>query len=143
MARGIPREVIEHFRSVPLFSKLSQKGIRSVVSAANELDVKAGTVLVREGDLGRELYVIVDGEATVTRGGRRAGTLRTGDFFGEMAFLDHGPRTATVTAARDMRVMILGPRELEVLVKDEPAVTMGMLSAVASRVRAASRTRVD
>src|SRR5690349_20693638 len=106
MARGIPSEVIKHFQSVPLFKDVSKKGLRSIVAAASDVDVRAGKVLVEEGDFGRHLYVILGGEALVTRGDRRLARLGPGDWFGELAFLDGSPRSATVTAGTDMRVMV-------------------------------------
>src|SRR5438874_7932655 len=99
---GIPREVLAHFRSVPLFSDVSEKGLRAIVSAADELDEPAGKVMVREGDLRRDLFVITAGTAEVTQGGRRLRQLGAGDFFGEIALLCGGPRTATVTATTEV-----------------------------------------
>jgi len=139
MARGIPSEVIRHFRAVPLFRDVSKKGLRSIVSAATEVDVGAGKELVREGEFGRHLYVITGGEALVTRGGRRLGRLGPGDFFGELAFLDGAPRSATVTARTDMQVMVLGPREFDVVVEREPAVAKRLLATMAKRVRQEDR----
>src|SRR5437867_984056 len=102
MAKGIPIEVLDHFRRVPLFSSLSRKSLRAIVGAATELDVRAGKVLVREGSGDRELYVILRGEAVVSKGARRLNTLTVGDYFGEFALLAQQPRSATVTAATDM-----------------------------------------
>jgi len=118
-----------------LFSDLSKRGLRRVVQAASEIDEPSGTVLVREGDMGRELYVLVDGSARVSRNNRRLRELGPGDFFGELAFLSHAPRTATVTATADSRLMILGPRELEVLLVQEPRIGVKMLGVVAKRLR--------
>ena len=67
MPRGIPSDVINHFKAVPLFSAVSAKGIRAIVGAATEVDVRAGAALVREGEFGRELYVIIQGEAVVSQ----------------------------------------------------------------------------
>jgi CRP-like cAMP-binding protein len=136
MPRGIPSEVIQHFQSVPLFSAVSKKGIRSIVSAATEVDVGAGRVLVQEGDYDRDLFVILRGEATVTQRGRKLATLGPGDFFGELALLERSPRTATVRAATDMRVMVLGRREVLDIVEREPPLARRMLEVLASRVRA-------
>jgi CRP-like cAMP-binding protein len=140
MPRGIPSEVIEHFQSVPLFSAVSKKGIRSIVSAATEVDVEVGRVLVREGDYDRDLFVILRGEATVTQRERKLATLGPGDFFGELALLERSPRTATVRAATDMRVMVLGRREILDIVEREPTLARRMLEVLASRVRANERS---
>ena len=142
MARGIPAEVIRHFETIPLFSRMSRKGLRAIVSAAAEIDVTAGRDLVREGEHGRELYVVIRGTATVTRGGRRLRELVPGDFFGEMAFLHPAPRTATVTARSDMRLMVLDSRAMDVIVEKEPVVSRRLLEAMAERVRSNDRTAI-
>jgi CRP/FNR family transcriptional regulator, cyclic AMP receptor protein len=136
MARGgIPSQVIKHFEAIPLFGSVSKKSLRAIVSAATEVDVKAGRVLVKEGGFDRDLFVITRGEARVSRGDRKLATLGVGDFFGELAFLDRAARSATVTAATDMRVMVLGPREMDVVLAREPVLAKSLLEAMAKRVR--------
>ena len=136
MARGIPSGVIRHFERIPLFQSMSKKALRSLVQAATEADIPAGKALVREGEFTRHLYVILRGTADVTRKGKKLNELVPGDFFGEMAFLSGAPRSATVTARTDLRVMVLGPRELDVIIDREPALARKMLAAMAHRVRA-------
>lgn len=135
MARGIPSEVIEHFKRVPLFASVSKKGLRQIVSAASEVDVPAGTRLVAQGEHGRELYVILRGAAEVKVSGRKVSELTPGDFFGELAFLHPAPRSATVTARTDMRVMVLDSRSMEVIVEREPAIARRLMLAMAIRIR--------
>jgi CRP-like cAMP-binding protein len=142
MARGIAREVMEHFRRVPLFSGVSRRGLRSIVQAATEVDVPAGTVLVRQGERGREFYVIVRGTAEVTRDGKKLSQLVPGDFFGELAFLHPAPRMATGRARTDMRVVVLDARAMDVVVEREPAIARRLLAAMAERVRRAERDSV-
>jgi CRP/FNR family transcriptional regulator len=132
---GIPSEVIHHFQGIPLFESVSRKGIRSIVQAASEADVRAGKTLVREGQHGRELYVVLSGTAVVTQKGRKVAELVPGDFFGEMAFLNPAPRSATVTAYSDMRLLVLGPREMGVIVDREPTIARRLLEAMAKRIR--------
>jgi CRP/FNR family cyclic AMP-dependent transcriptional regulator len=140
MARGIPSEVIRHFQSIPLFSSVSKRGVRQIVAAGTEIDVPAGKELVREGEIGRHLYVIVWGTATVWKNGRRMSELGPGDFFGELAFLDGAPRTATVIARSDMRVIILGPREMDLIIEREPIIAKRLLEVMAKRVRQNERS---
>src|SRR6266700_8246255 len=133
MPRGIPREVIRHFEGVPLFATVSKQGLRAIVEAADEIDVPAGTALVREGEHDRYLYVITAGTAVVTIEGRKRSELFPGDFFGELAFLSGTPRTATVKAYTDLTVMALDPRKLDVIVTKEPAIARQLLAAMARR----------
>ena len=132
----IPKEVLEHFRRVPLFAHVSERGLRAVVSAADELDEPAGKALVREGDHGRELFVLTSGSARVTRQGRELAMLGPGDFFGEIALLAGGPRTATVTAESDVAVMILTPRQFETVLDSERSVRRAVLQALGERLPA-------
>jgi CRP/FNR family transcriptional regulator, cyclic AMP receptor protein len=142
MARGIPSNVIRYFEAIPLFRAVSKGGIRALIQAATEVDLPEGKMLVREGDSGRELYVIVRGTARVTRGGRRLAEMGAGDFFGELAFLSHGPRTATVTSTSQMRLMVLGPREFEGVVEREPKLALQVLQAAATRLRELDRQSI-
>jgi len=135
VALGIPTEVIHHFERIPLFESISKKGLRSIVSAATEVDLPAGRTLVRQGDNGRELYVILRGTADVTVDGRKVSELVPGDFFGELAFLHPAPRSATVTARTDVRVMILDSRAMDVIAEREPAIARRLMQAMAKRIR--------
>jgi CRP-like cAMP-binding protein len=135
VAKGIPSDVIHHFQAVPLFASISKKGIRSLVQAADEVDLTAGKDIVRQGEWGRELYVILRGTADVLRDGRKIRELVPGDFFGEIAFISGAPRWATITSRTDMRLMILGPRQLEVILEGEPLLARRMLETMAKRVQ--------
>src|SRR2546421_9652094 len=132
MARGIPGEVIRYFRAIPLFGSLSQKELRTVVQAASEVDEPAGKVLAREGESGREMFVLVRGSARVSRGGRALRDLGPGDFFGELAVLTRGARSATVTTTSEVRLFVLGPKEFERVAGQNSKIAVGMLSAVAT-----------
>ena len=88
---------VDLIRKVPLFGQLSRAEVNEVAKIADEIDVKAGKVLTREGDRGNEFFVLLDGAAEVHRGGRKVRMLGAGDFFGEIALVSRSPRTATVT----------------------------------------------
>jgi CRP/FNR family transcriptional regulator, cyclic AMP receptor protein len=137
---GIPKQVLQHFSAVPLFSGVSKKHLAAVVAAADEITVRDGTDLVREGEHGRHLYVLVDGTARVVRGGRKVATLGPGDFFGELALRSGAPRTATVTAESELTVMVLDPRRFEVVMEQEPGVARAVMSTMAERLRAQRRS---
>ena len=139
---GIPREVLEHFRSVPLFSSLSNDDLRAVVTAAEEIDEPAGAVLVREGEHRRELFVVTAGTATATRDGHELGTMGPGEYFGEIALLAGGERTATVTATTDVSLMMLAPAPFMRVLETEPKVLEAIMHTLGERLRANEATVV-
>ncbi len=132
--RGIPAEVVRHFQSVPLFAQVSKRGIRSVIQAATEMDVAAGKDLVRQGERGRHLFVILWGTATVIRDGRRVAELGPGDFFGELALLIDAPRNATVTALTPMEAIVLSRKEFDAALADAPRMTRKIMKGMATRL---------
>ncbi|HVL81664.1 MAG TPA: cyclic nucleotide-binding domain-containing protein, partial [Actinomycetota bacterium] len=100
------------------------------------VEVPAGTVLTREGSPGREAFVIAEGRASVTLDGRAMAELGPGAFFGEMALLDRGPRSATVEALTPMTLFVLDARSFSSLLAETPSVVRKMLQTVAVRLRA-------
>ena len=128
-------EYLNHLASVPLFSGCTTKELRDIAKATVELTLEQGKEFVTQGDVGREAFIIVEGQADVTRGGQSIATLGPGDCVGELALLDHGPRTATVTASSELTVLVLGPREFNGLLDEVPTLTHKVLEALASRVR--------
>ncbi len=127
-----------HLANVPLFRACSKQDLRLIGRLADYDTCRAGEVIVREGRLGNELYVIVEGTAEVSRDGEALATLGAGDYFGELAVLNPAPRTATVTATTDMGVLIVTPRELAILLSDVPLFARKLLSGMASRAQATS-----
>lgn len=120
---------------VPLFAGMGQRELESVGQLCDEVDLPAGRTLTREGESGNEFFVIVDGSVAVTRGGATVATLGPGDFLGEIALVDHGPRTATTTTTTPTRVMVMGVREFHSLLDGSPAIQSTVLQALAARVR--------
>jgi len=118
----------------PLFEGLSRKDLVELAKVTDDLDVEAGRVLCRQGRLGREFFVIIDGEADVTQDGAQVATLGPGDFFGEIALIEHAPRTATVTAATPLRFFVLTSQAFWGLLDRNPAVERKVLRALAKRV---------
>ena len=88
MALGLRKDAkAKVLAGVPLFSGLSNKQLSQVATIAEELDFKAGKRLIREGSAGREFFILLEGSAEVTRGGKKLATRRAGDFFGEIALV--------------------------------------------------------
>ena len=103
----------DHLKTIPLFSSLSDKAIRTVAVFASETSVSAGKRLVHEGDYSYDLIVIEDGTADVVKGGEVIGSLGPGDVFGEMGVLTGAKRTADVVATSPMRLITLSKWDLK------------------------------
>ena len=125
---------VELIKRVPLFSKLSKKGLAEVAHIADELDLPQGKVMAVEGDRGREFFVLLEGEADVTKGDRSINTMKVGDFFGEIALVTKMPRTATVTATTPVRVLVITERDFGALIKHSDEVGRGVAEALAERI---------
>ncbi len=128
-------EHISRLSELELFSGCSKKDLQHIARASDEIEVPAGTVLMEQGAVGQDAYVILEGEAVVRRGGRKIATVGPGDSIGELALLDHGPRTAYVEATTDMRLLHLTSRAFKGLLAETPALSLKLLGALASRVR--------
>jgi len=125
---------VELIKKVPLFSKLKKKELEAVAYIADELDLPMGKVMAEEGDRGREFFVLLEGEADVTKGDKSINTMHEGDFFGEIALVTRMPRTASVTATTDVRVLVITERDFGALLKHSPEVGRGVAEALAERV---------
>lgn len=122
----------------PLFEGLSRKQLAQLTRLSDDLDLPAGAVLCKEGSRGREFFVIIDGEAEVTKGGRRVATLGAGDFFGEIALLERVNRTATVTAVTPLRFFVISDQAFASVLDTDPAIERKLLRGLAGRVLSVS-----
>lgn len=125
---------VEALKRTPLFEGLSKKELTELARVTEDLQVAPGTVLCREGKLGREFFVVVDGEAEVTRGGKKIATRKGGEFFGEIALVSTTKRTATVTATTPLRCFILTRGDFRRVLDENPAVQRKVMEALAERV---------
>jgi CRP-like cAMP-binding protein len=125
---------VELLKKVPLFSKLGKDALQDVAQITDEIDLPAGKEMATEGDRGREFFVLLSGEADVTRGGRQINTMKEGDFFGEIALVTKMPRTATVTATTDVDVLVITERAFDGLLKKQPEIGRAVAEALAERV---------
>ncbi len=126
---------LAYLAQVPLFAACSNKELQKIAKASDEVAIEAGRVLVEQDAIGREAYVVVEGEASVKRDNRRITKIGPGDHFGELALLDGGPRTATVVADTPMKVLVLGQREFAALLDDVPGLTHKVMANLASQIR--------
>jgi CRP/FNR family transcriptional regulator, cyclic AMP receptor protein len=132
---GDPR--VERLRTVPLFASCTEKELQFISSHVDEVDFASGRTLCKKGETGGDFFVILEGSARVEASeGQR--TLGPGDFFGEIALLDNGPRTATVVAATPMRCLVLGHEQFRDVLHQNVDIAIKMLRAVTVRLRAAA-----
>jgi CRP-like cAMP-binding protein len=124
-------------KSVALFSACTDEELELVARSTTRLHFGADTVMAREGGQGHEFIAIVEGRARVEARGQTIATLEAGDFFGEIALLDRGPRTATVVAETDVVAEVMGEREFDGVVEGAPHMARNLLVGLARRLRAA------
>jgi CRP/FNR family transcriptional regulator, cyclic AMP receptor protein len=129
---------VELIKRVPLFSHCSKKELGLIARIADEIDLPEGKTLMREGDRGREFFVLVEGSAEVRQGKRKVSTLGGGDFFGEIALVSQRPRTATVTTTSPARTLVVTEQSFRSLLDHAPDVQRKVLQALADRVAADS-----
>lgn len=129
------RQIHPYLTEIPLFSGCSKRELEELSSLFTAATIPAGKVLTDEGQPGREFVVIVEGEAAVAIHGAEITTLGPGDFFGEIALLDGGPRTATVTAVSDLAAEVMSASEFAQMLDDVPGMARSLLVGVAARLR--------
>lgn len=127
---------VDALKRAPLFEGLSKKELVELARVTDDLKVEPGTVLCREGKIGREFFVIVDGDAEVSKAGKRIATRSGGDFVGEIALLTTTTRTATVTATTPLRCFILTQGDFRRVLEENPGVQLKVLQALAERLAA-------
>jgi CRP/FNR family transcriptional regulator, cyclic AMP receptor protein len=126
---------LDRLGKVRLFSACTKKELAQIGKAADEISVAAGKALVTEGESGHEFFMILDGDAKVSRGGKDVATLGAGDYFGELAILDRSPRNATVTSTTPMTLLVLGQREFSGVLDEVPGLAHKLLISMAARVK--------
>ena len=132
----------DQLANVPLFSALSKRDLQRVAKASDEVPIEAGRTLVEQGRTGHEFFLILEGEAVVRRNNRKVANLGPGEYFGELAILDRGPRSASVVANTDMRVLVLGQREFVGVLDSIPGMSSKLLTTMAQRLREADTRAV-
>jgi CRP/FNR family transcriptional regulator, cyclic AMP receptor protein len=125
---------VEALKRAPLFEGLSKKELTQLARVSEDMEIPEGRTLTKEGEIGHEFFVILEGETQVKRKGRSLGTRGAGDFIGEIALLEQTPRTATVTAKTPLRVFVLTSKDFHHLLEENPNVERKVLRALAKRV---------
>jgi CRP/FNR family cyclic AMP-dependent transcriptional regulator len=139
-AKGEPlgAEWVDVLRDIPLFAPLSKRHVKRIANLARPRRFATGSAIVRKGQRGETFFVILDGEATLSLPKGRNEKLGAGDFFGELALLDGGPRTATIIAKTPVLTMAIGRAPFLKLVRSDSALALGLLKATATRLRESS-----
>ena len=128
-------EKLELLKRTPLLAGLGRKDIEEVGRLVDEVDLKAGYVLMREGDIGREFFVIIDGQVRIDKGGTTIRTMGSGEWLGDIALVTEGPRTATATTETPCRLLVLNHGAFHQLMDQYPSIRLCVLDAMAKRIR--------
>jgi CRP/FNR family cyclic AMP-dependent transcriptional regulator len=125
---------VDAMAKVPLFAQCSRRDLERIARLADEIDFPEGKTLIKQGDRGREFFVILEGEVDVQRGNRRIASRGAGEFIGEIALVSDVPRTATVTVAKPMRALVITDRAFRQLLTEAPEIQAKVMKALADRL---------
>ena len=126
---------MDRLRTIWMFSECSKRELALLERACDEASAAAGAVICEEGRAGRELYLIVEGEAKVEKGGKEVARLGVGNHFGELSLLDQQPRSASVVALTPMRLIVLPAREFSSVLEEIPSMAIRLLETMSLRLR--------
>ena len=130
-------------KAVPLFAHCTPKELAFIATQVEDMEFPAGKVLCREGQSGGDFFVLTSGAADVTRGTKKITKMAPGDFFGEIALVDGGKRTATVTTTAPSRCLVLGPRQFQNVLHQDTDIAHSIMKALTLRVREAGAAQAD
>lgn len=125
---------IDLIKRVPLFASASKSELEEIAKIADEIDLPEGKVVIHEGDAGHEFFVLVEGTAEVTRGGKKVASIGPGDFFGEISLIAKTPRNATITTTSPVRALVITERSFKALLDHMPTIAVTVLVALAERL---------
>jgi CRP-like cAMP-binding protein len=134
---GAKRDLADHLEDVTLFSKCTSRQRRTIARHAQIAELVEGVDLIKEGEPGDALFVILEGEAVVHQNGVELDRVGEGAYFGEMAILDGAPRSATVVATTDVKVAVIGIRMFRTMLREFPDMAEQLLIALAGELRSA------
>ncbi|CAB4363216.1 MAG: cyclic nucleotide-binding domain-containing protein [Actinobacteria bacterium] len=130
---------LEHLRNVSLFQGCSTKDLEKIAKASDQISMPAGSLIVDQGQTGREAFVLVEGTVIVRRNGKKINTMGPGTVVGELSLLDHGPRTATVICETDCVLLLLDQRHFMGVLDAVPTLAHKLLATLAGRIRELDR----
>ncbi|HEY6427651.1 MAG TPA: cyclic nucleotide-binding domain-containing protein [Acidimicrobiales bacterium] len=134
MRSRIPKEQTELLGKVPLFSSCTQSELRSIARLGTPIDAEEGAVLTQQGKPGREFFLVLDGVASCRVGSKEVKKFRAGGYFGELALLHGGLRTADVVATTPMELLVFDSREFRTMLTTTPNIGVKMLANLAERL---------
>lgn len=127
---------VDLISAVSLFAGCGRGDLQGLAALMDEVDVPAGQVLMRQGDIGREMFVIASGRVVVEQDGRQINELGPGGVVGEMALISEAPRSATVRVVEPARLFVAGHREFHSLMDSNPTIRARVLEGMAAKIRA-------
>ena len=133
------KQYLQHLREVPLFNGCTKKELEKIARASDEITMTAGTLIIDQGQTGREAFVILSGTVAVKRNGRKIAELGAGSILGELSLLDHGPRTATAVCTTDCDLLVIDQRRFIGVIDDIPSLSHKVMRTLASRIRELDR----
>jgi len=134
MRRRKPSSKLDALKGVPLFAECSKADLGRIGRIADEIDLREGKVLIREGGSARQFFILLDGWADVRRKGRKVNTMGPGDFFGEIGLVTDRLATATVTTTAPARALVITRASFKGMLRDAPSVQLKVLQALAQRI---------
>lgn len=126
---------LDHLRAVRLFRNCTHRQLEHVAEIVDEIDVETGRVLCRQGETGHEAFVIIAGDASVSVDNKQVGTVGPGTLVGEISLIDHGPRTATVTAATPLHLLVVPQNRFAQLLEEVPGLPVVIMRDLAAILR--------
>ena len=143
MFSGVPDPKVDRLARVPLFAAISKRDLEFVASRIDEMSLKSGQTLIREGQPTESFFILESGHVQVTRAGKPAARLGPGDFFGEIGMLDRGPATATVVTDGPVEAMVLSHAQFRDAIKGNDSLALQVIAAMAQRLRANESTKTN
>ena len=129
-----PRDSHASIRNLPMFAGCTETELSEIDRLTDEVHIKEGRTVIRQGDLGQEFALIVTGEADIVKDGKTVATIGPGAYFGEVALLDSVTRTASVVAKTDLTLEVIDRRGFNTLLDDLPRLARSMLRGSAHRI---------